>query len=125
MKQYDVIIIGAGPTGLMVANQLARFNIDLLIIDSKAGPTDQSRAIVITARSMEIYQQMGISDVAIEEGRFITDFAIFSAGKEKATAHVGEFGKGQTDFSYLRAFEKRKNEKLLEKNLAIYKKGFC
>ena len=56
--EYDVIIIGAGPTGLMAANQLARFNINFLIVDSKAGPTDQSRAIVVTARSMEIYQQL-------------------------------------------------------------------
>jgi 2-polyprenyl-6-methoxyphenol hydroxylase-like FAD-dependent oxidoreductase len=101
----------------MAANQLARFNINFLIIDSKAGPTDQSRAIVITARSMEIYQQMGISDAAIEGGRFITDFAIFVKGREKATAHVGEFGKGLTDFSYLLAFEQSKNEKLLVQHL--------
>jgi 2-polyprenyl-6-methoxyphenol hydroxylase-like FAD-dependent oxidoreductase len=79
MSHYDVIIIGAGPTGLMAANQLARFGINFLIIDSKEGPTDQSRAIVITARSMEIYQQLGISDTAIEEGRFILDFAILAS----------------------------------------------
>jgi 2-polyprenyl-6-methoxyphenol hydroxylase-like FAD-dependent oxidoreductase len=122
MNHYDVIIIGAGPTGLMAANQLARFNINFLIVDSKEGPTEQSRAIVITARSMEIYQQLGISQHAIEEGRFITDFAIFVKGKEKAMAHVGEFGKGLTDFSYLLAFEQSKNEKLLVKNLAAYSK---
>jgi len=118
MNHYDIIIIGAGPTGLMAATQLARFNINFLIIDSKEGPTEQSRAIVITARSMEIYQQMGISDTAIEEGRFIYDFAIFVKGKQKAMATIGEFGKGQTDFSYLLAFEQSKNEKLLVKKLA-------
>ena len=120
MNHYDVIIIGAGPTGLMAANQLARFGINFLIIDSKDAPTEQSRAIVITARSMEIYQQMGISDTAIEEGRFITEFAIFVKGKEKATAIIGDFGKGLTDFSYLLAFEQSKNEKLLVKKLASY-----
>jgi 2-polyprenyl-6-methoxyphenol hydroxylase-like FAD-dependent oxidoreductase len=122
MNHYDVIIIGAGPTGLMAANQLARFNIHFLIVDSKDVPTEQSRAIVITARSMEIYQQMGISDTAIEEGKFINDFAIFVKGKEKATAHVGEFGKGQTDFSYLLAFEQSKNESLLLKKMASWNK---
>lgn len=106
----------------MAANQLARFGIHFIIIDSKEGPTDQSRAIVITARSMEIYQQLGISDTAIEEGRFILDFAIFVKGKEKATAHVGEFGKGLSDFSYLLAFEQSKNEKLLLKNLSSLNK---
>jgi len=118
MIHYDVIIIGAGPTGLMAANQLARFGINFLIIDSKDGPTVQSRAIVITARSMEIYQQLGISDEAIEGGRFITDFSIIVNGKEKATATIGEFGKGLTDFSYMLAFEQSRNEKLLTKNLA-------
>jgi 2-polyprenyl-6-methoxyphenol hydroxylase-like FAD-dependent oxidoreductase len=122
MNHFNVIIIGAGPTGLMAANQLARFNIDFLIVDSKQGPTEESRAIVITARSMEIYQQLDISDTAIEQGRFITDFAIFVKGKEKATAHVGEFGKGLTDFSYLLAFEQSKNEKLLSNNLAAFNK---
>ncbi len=125
MNHYDVIIIGAGPTGLMAATQLARFNINFLIVDSKPGPTDQSRAIVVTARSMEIYQQLGISNVPIEQGRFITEFAIFVKGKQKALATVGEFGKGLTDFSYLLAFEQSKNEKLLVKTLASYNKEVC
>lgn len=122
MNHFDVIIIGAGPTGLMAANQLARFGIDFLIIDSKPGPTAQSRAIVITARSMEIYQQMGISQTAIDEGRFITEFAIYVKGRQKAMATVGEFGKGLTDFSYLLAFEQSKNEDLLVKHLADFNK---
>ena len=117
MNHYDIVIAGAGPTGLMAANQLARFNINCCIIDSKPGPTEQSRAIVITARSMEIYQQMGISHTAIEEGRFITEFSIFIKGKQKAAASIGEFGKGKTDFSYMLAFEQSKNEKLLVKTL--------
>ena len=125
MNHYDVIIIGAGPTGLMAAVQLARFNINFLIVDSKDGPTEQSRAIVITARSMEIYQQLGISDTAIEQGRFITEFAIFVKGKQKAMATVGAFGKGLTDFSYLLAFEQSKNEKLLVKKLASYNTEVC
>ena len=125
MNHYDVIIIGAGPTGLMAATQLVRFNINFLIVDGKAGPTNQSRAIVVTARSMEIYQQLGISNVPIEQGRFITEFAIFVKGKQKAMATLGEFGKGLTDFSYLLAFEQSKNEKLLVKKLADDNKEVC
>ena len=120
MKQYDVIIVGAGPTGLMAAVQLARYHINFLIIDGKSGPTEQSRAIVMTARSMEVYQQLGISDTAIEQGKFIEDFSIYVKGKEKATAHIGEFGKGKTDFSYMLAFEQSKNEKLLFEKLNSY-----
>ncbi len=120
MKQYDVIIVGAGPTGLMAAVQLARYNINFLIIDSKNGPTEQSRAIAMTARSMEVYQQLGISDTAIQQGRFIEQMAIYVKGKEKANAQIGEFGKGKTDFSYMLAFEQSKNEKLLFEKLKSY-----
>ncbi|WP_370640709.1 FAD-dependent monooxygenase [Flavobacterium sp. SM15] len=41
--QTDVLIVGAGPTGLMMANQLQRFGIDFIIVDPKEGPTEQSR----------------------------------------------------------------------------------
>jgi 2-polyprenyl-6-methoxyphenol hydroxylase-like FAD-dependent oxidoreductase len=43
----DILIIGAGPTGLMAANQLMRFGIESIIIDSKSGPTIESRAIAV------------------------------------------------------------------------------
>ena len=49
----DVLIVGAGPTGLMLANQLAR----PLIIDRHSGPAQQSRAVGVQARTMEIYSE--------------------------------------------------------------------
>jgi 2-polyprenyl-6-methoxyphenol hydroxylase-like FAD-dependent oxidoreductase len=64
-QSNDIIIVGAGPTGLMLANQLTRFGVDYIILDQKSGPTDQSRALVVHARSMEIYQQMGLSDTIL------------------------------------------------------------
>jgi 2-polyprenyl-6-methoxyphenol hydroxylase-like FAD-dependent oxidoreductase len=113
----DVIIVGAGPTGLMAANQLARHGIDFIIIDSKSGPTIQSRAILVTSRSLEIYQQMGISDSAVEGGAKINSFNIYSEGKHKVEVKIGEIGKGMTDFHFLLGFEQSKNEELLYANL--------
>ncbi|MEW5675197.1 FAD-dependent monooxygenase [Flavobacterium enshiense] len=113
----DVLIIGAGPTGLMMANQLQRFGIDFIIMDSKEGPTEQSRAIAVTARSMEIYQQMGLSDHILDEGTPINSFNLYFFGKKKAEIKINEIGKGLTDFSFLFAFEQSKNEQLLYENL--------
>lgn len=115
--ETDVLIVGAGPTGLMMANQLLRFGIDCIIIDSKEGPTEQSRAIAVTARSMEIYQQMGLSDTILEEGTPMNSFNLYFFGKKKAEIKISEIGKGLTDFSFLFAFEQSKNEKLLYQNL--------
>ena len=54
MLRTKVLIIGAGPTGLMAACQLERYGVDYIIIDKKSGPTHESRALVVHARSLEI-----------------------------------------------------------------------
>ena len=51
----DVLVVGAGPTGLMLANQLARRGVRPLIIDRHSGPAQQTRAIGVQARTLEIY----------------------------------------------------------------------
>ncbi len=115
--QTQVLIVGAGPTGLMAANQLMRFGIDFIIIDTKSGPTIESRAIAVTARSLEIYQQLGLSQQAVEQGTKINSFNLYSQGKRKAQVLLGEIGTGMSEFNYLLAFEQSKNEELLYKNL--------
>jgi len=113
----EVLIVGAGPTGLMAANQLMRFGIDFIIIDTKHGPTKESRAMIVTARSLEIYQQMGLSNDVLEQGARVNSLNIYSQGNRKAEVKIGEIGKGLSEFHYLLVFEQSKNEELLYKNL--------
>lgn len=116
----EVIIVGAGPTGLMAANQLNRFGIDFIIVDSKDGPTIESRAVAVTARSLEIYHQLGVIQDVLDNGARINSATIFSDGKAKAFIPIGDIGKGLSDFHYLLGYEQSKNEKLLYDNI---KKG--
>jgi len=58
----DVLVVGAGPTGLMLANWLVKLGVDAILVDGKDGPTRESRALVVQARSLEIYDQLGIGD---------------------------------------------------------------
>jgi 2-polyprenyl-6-methoxyphenol hydroxylase-like FAD-dependent oxidoreductase len=51
----DILVVGAGPTGLMLANQLARRGLRPLVIDRHSGPAMQTRAIGVQARTLEIY----------------------------------------------------------------------
>jgi 2-polyprenyl-6-methoxyphenol hydroxylase-like FAD-dependent oxidoreductase len=113
----EVLIVGAGPTGLMAANQLMRFGIDCIIIDKKSGPTVESRAIAITARSLEIYQQLGLAHEAVNGGKKFEYFNLYSKGKQKAEVKIGEIGKGLSEFNFVLAFEQSKNEELLSRNL--------
>ncbi|HEX6367050.1 MAG TPA: FAD-dependent monooxygenase, partial [Agromyces sp.] len=56
----DVLVVGAGPSGLMLAVCLAKLGVDAIIVDGKQGPTRESRALGVQARSMELYDQLGI-----------------------------------------------------------------
>lgn len=115
--ETDVLIIGAGPTGLMMANQLHRFGINFIIIDSKQTVTEQSRAIAVTARSLEIYQQLGLEETVLKEGTPINAFNLYYDGKRRAEIKINQIGVGLTDFHFLFALEQSKNEALLYQNL--------
>ena len=64
----SVLIVGAGPTGLMTACQLIQFGIPIRIIDKAQAPTTRSKAVAVSSRSCEIYEQLGLASKAIELG---------------------------------------------------------
>jgi 2-polyprenyl-6-methoxyphenol hydroxylase-like FAD-dependent oxidoreductase len=114
----DVLIVGAGPVGLMLANQLHRFGVDFMIIDSKSGPTTESRAHSVSPRSMEIYQQMGLSDKIIADGAVLDGFYLYSYSSQKAKADFVEAGINISDFpKVFYGYEQFKTEQLLTQNL--------
>ena len=76
----DVLVVGAGPTGLMLANQLVRRGIRPLIIDRHAGPSIETRALGVQARTLEIYSQLGIVNRALELGKRGTGGNIWEEG---------------------------------------------
>lgn len=110
---YPVLIVGAGPSGLMMAAQLLRYGIQPLIIDSKKGPTDQSRALAVQARSMEIYRQMGLADLALQDGIQAESVSIRSDEKELVRFSLQNLGQNDTPFPFVHLLEQSKNERLL------------
>src|SRR5262245_37258634 len=112
-KRAPVLIVGAGPTGLMMASQLARFSISFRLIEKNEGPTTQSRALVIQPRSLEILEQMGIAELAVAQGKIFQTINYVVNGKLAQRVPPGEFGKGLTQFPYLLILEQSKTEPLL------------
>ena len=53
--QTKVLVIGAGPTGLMMACQLARHKVPFVIVDQKKSITSETKALGVQARTMEMY----------------------------------------------------------------------
>ncbi len=117
MQHYDVIIVGAGPTGLMMACQLSRAGVDCLLLDKKSGPTTESRALVVQARSMEIYEQMGLSDEVERTGQPSDGVSIYKKGRKAATVYLRTMGGRLSPFPYVMIYEQSKNEALLYRRL--------
>ena len=117
-QHYDVIISGAGPTGLLLANQLNRFGVNFLLLDKKGGPTIESRALAVQARSMEIYEQMGLSDEVEKEGWPAGGISLYKNGKKAASVFLKTMGTGISPFPYVMIYEQSKNESLLYQHLS-------
>ena len=63
IRDTDVLIVGAGPTGLVLALWLTRLGVRVRIIDKTAEPGTTSRALAVQARTLELYRQIGIADL--------------------------------------------------------------
>src|ERR1700693_93012 len=100
-QHTKVLIVGAGPSGLMMAAQLLRYGIQPLIIDNKQGPTSHSNALAVQARSLEIYRQMGLIDKVITNGKRTAGLSFNEGGKEIASISLNNVGKDQTLYPYV------------------------
>jgi len=109
----SVLIAGAGPSGLMMAVQLLRYGIQPVIIDSKQGPTEFSRALAVQARSLEIYRQAGIVDKALNKGKRARGLNFNSGGNNIASLSLANIGTDQTAFPFVLFYKQSSNEHLL------------
>ena len=109
----DVIIVGAGPTGLSLACQLVRFGIDFVIIEKNPGVTEYSKAIGVQARTLEIYEQLGVVQQAIERGQIAGKIRIIAGGRVRGEVDLADMGQGLSPYPYLFVLEQSKNEQLL------------
>ena len=109
----DVLIVGAGPTGLMLANQLARRGVRATIIDRHSGPALQTRALGVQARTLEIYAHLGIAERAVELGKRATGADMWARGRRMARVPLGDIGRDFSPYPYLLILGQDDNERLL------------
>ncbi len=114
----DVLIVGAGPTGLVLALWLTRLGVRVRIVDKTAEAGTTSRALVVQGRTLEFYGQIGIAEAVIGRGRKIIAANFWVAGKKKARAVFGEIGAGLSPFPFPLIFPQDEHERLLIERLS-------
>ena len=109
----DVLVVGAGPTGLMLANQLGRRGVRTLILDRHAGPARETRALGVQARTLEIYAHLGIVGRALELGKRANGGAMWARGRLAARVPLGDIGRELSPYPYLLILGQDDNERIL------------
>ena len=109
----DVLVVGAGPTGLMLANQLVRRGVRVRIIDRHAGPARESRALGVQARTLEIYAHLGLADQAVALGKRANGAALWAQGRRAARIPLGDIGRDLSPYPFLLVLGQDDNERLL------------
>ena len=101
MSHASVLIIGAGPTGLMAACQLALRGIDFVIVEKKTAPSKLSKALGIQARTLEIFEQMGLIDKMLANGIPGKGMVLFTSGKPRFKVLLEKIGEGLSPYPYI------------------------
>ncbi len=113
MKQ-DVLVVGAGPVGLTMAAELARYGVDVRIIDKAAQRTDKSKALVLWSRSLELIERMGCAPSFVAAGKQVRSASITGGGRQ--IAHIS-FDGLQTPYPYALMLPQSETERLMEQHL--------
>ncbi|KAL1893043.1 hypothetical protein Sste5346_006724 [Sporothrix stenoceras] len=113
----DVLIVGAGPTGLMLANELTAFGISLRIVDKAPIRSDKSRAIVVQSRGLELLNRHGLGQALMARGTVGQGIDIHVYGRHAASLNISDFDFKDTAFSDTLLASQADTEDLLESHL--------
>jgi 2-polyprenyl-6-methoxyphenol hydroxylase-like FAD-dependent oxidoreductase len=109
----DVLVVGAGPTGLVLALALARRGVRVRIVDKAAEPGTTSRALAVQARTLELYGPLGLADAVVEAGRKVEAVNLWAGGKRVAHAAFGRLGADVSPYPYALIYPQDAHERLL------------
>jgi 2-polyprenyl-6-methoxyphenol hydroxylase-like FAD-dependent oxidoreductase len=100
-SQLDVLVVGAGPTGLTLACQLARFGVRFRIIDKQPDRARESRALGVQARSLEVLQALGLGEALAARGRTTTRLMLHVDREAPVAIDLGAVPRSDTRFPYM------------------------
>ena len=113
-----ILIVGAGPTGLVLALWLTRVGVRVRIIDRLAAPEKTSRAIGVQARTLEFYRQLNIAETFIAHGRKAPATNMWVSGRNRARFHYQSMGGDISPYPFALVLSQDEHEYLLIEELS-------
>jgi 2-polyprenyl-6-methoxyphenol hydroxylase-like FAD-dependent oxidoreductase len=117
MTDRLVLLVGAGPTGLVLGLSLTKLGVPVRIIDKTAEPGTTSRAVAVQARTLEFYRQVDLADAVVEAGVKVAGANFWVGGAKAAHLSLGHVGEGLSPFPYALTYAQDAHERLLIERL--------
>jgi len=117
MDIIDLLVIGAGPTGLTAAAEATRLGLSVRIVDRKASRSTFSKALVMHARTLEALGPLGIADTLVAEGAQFEALNVRFGDREPVRVDLGALDWGDTRFPYWLSIPQYATERVLEERL--------
>lgn len=117
MAQTEVLIVGAGPTGLVLALWLTKQGLKVRIIDKSTGPGETSRAMAVQARTLEFYRQLDMADAVVAAGYKTPTMNMWARGSRKARIQLVDAGQDVSPYAFVLVFPQDRHERLLVERL--------
>jgi 2-polyprenyl-6-methoxyphenol hydroxylase-like FAD-dependent oxidoreductase len=114
MAGNPILIVGAGPTGLVLAIELARRGVPLHLVDRHPEPLRWDRATTVKARSLEVFSGMGLADTFVRRGRIVRGVQLFS-GEAKVAFY--RFDGLDSPFPFMLSIPEDETERILTEKL--------
>ena len=112
-----MLIVGAGPTGLVLALWLTRFGVSIRIIDKLAASGTTSRALAVQGRTLEFYQQFGLAKAVVDRAHKVPALNLWVKARPAARISLENLGQGSTPFPFPLIFPQDEHEALLIERL--------
>jgi 2-polyprenyl-6-methoxyphenol hydroxylase-like FAD-dependent oxidoreductase len=113
-----VLIVGAGPTGLVLALWLTRLGVSVRLIDRAPTGGTTSRALAVQARTLELYRQIGLAEEVVAQGVRVGAVNLWVSGEQRAHAVFESLGEGLSPYPFALAFPQDAHERLLSEHLS-------
>jgi len=110
----EVLVVGAGPVGLFLANECARRNLQFRLIEERASQSEHSKALAIFPRTLEIFDMAGVVGPFLEKANRVTKVAVMN--RDRVLAHI-RFEPNESPYSFVAMVPQNVTEKLLLEEL--------
>jgi 2-polyprenyl-6-methoxyphenol hydroxylase-like FAD-dependent oxidoreductase len=114
MSNKQVVIVGAGPTGVMLAIELARREVAVRVLDKQASRPQETRAIGIHARTLEVFHQLGIVEEFLELGHRVDGVTVHSRARRPTRVR---FGGLDSPYPFLLTLGQDQTQRILDERL--------